>query len=72
MARVAMLILWQRLWRFSTPDSVESYRIIAVEASPTLIRTDESDIIMKAFFIDRYGKQNGRIGEVPDPAVGCT
>ncbi len=25
---------------------------------------------MKAFFIDRYGKQNGTIGEVPDPAVG--
>ena len=25
---------------------------------------------MKAFFIDRYGKQNGMIGEVPDPAVG--
>jgi len=26
---------------------------------------------MKAFFIDRYGKQNGTIGEVPDPAVGA-
>jgi len=26
---------------------------------------------MKAFFIDRYGKQNGMIGEVPDPAVGA-
>ncbi|WP_409277043.1 NADP-dependent oxidoreductase [Pseudomonas defluvii] len=25
---------------------------------------------MKAFFIDRYGKQNGMIGEVPTPAVG--
>lgn len=25
---------------------------------------------MKAFFIDRYGKQDGRIGQVPDPAVG--
>ena len=25
---------------------------------------------MKAFFIERYGKQNGTIGEVPDPAVG--
>ncbi|MGE7960878.1 NADP-dependent oxidoreductase [Pseudomonas sp. NPDC089918] len=25
---------------------------------------------MKAFFIDRYGKQNGTIGETPDPAVG--
>ncbi|WP_460148433.1 NADP-dependent oxidoreductase [Pseudomonas sp. S2_A02] len=25
---------------------------------------------MKAFFIDRYGKQNGHIGEVPDPSVG--
>jgi NADPH:quinone reductase-like Zn-dependent oxidoreductase len=25
---------------------------------------------MKAFFIDRYGKQNGMLGEVPDPAVG--
>lgn len=25
---------------------------------------------MKAFFIDRYGKHNGMIGEVPDPAVG--
>ncbi|VVO30656.1 Narbonolide/10-deoxymethynolide synthase PikA2, modules 3 and 4 [Pseudomonas fluorescens] len=25
---------------------------------------------MKAFFIDRYGKQNGRIGEVPEPVVG--
>lgn len=25
---------------------------------------------MKAFFIDRYGKQNGMIGEVPDPVVG--
>ena len=24
---------------------------------------------MKAFFIDRYGKQNGRIGEVPEPAT---
>lgn len=24
---------------------------------------------MKAFFIDRYGKQDGRIGQVPDPAV---
>jgi NADPH:quinone reductase-like Zn-dependent oxidoreductase len=65
-----MLILWQRLWRFSTPESIESYRIIAVEANPDLIRINESNIIMKAFFIDRYGKQNGRIGEVPDPAVG--
>ncbi|CAM3774787.1 putative reticulon-4-interacting protein 1 [Pseudomonas reidholzensis] len=26
---------------------------------------------MKAFFIERYGKQNGRIGEVPDPQVGA-
>ncbi|PAU61854.1 NADP-dependent oxidoreductase [Pseudomonas sp. PICF141] len=26
---------------------------------------------MKAFFIDRYGKQNGVIGEVPDPTVGA-
>lgn len=25
---------------------------------------------MKAFFIDRYGKQNGAIGDLPDPAVG--
>lgn len=25
---------------------------------------------MKAFFIDRYGKNNGRIGELPDPEVG--
>ncbi|MEX5593210.1 NADP-dependent oxidoreductase [Pseudomonas orientalis] len=25
---------------------------------------------MKAFFIDRYGKQDGMIGHVPDPAVG--
>ncbi|MHC8378467.1 NADP-dependent oxidoreductase [Pseudomonas sp. MDT1-16] len=25
---------------------------------------------MKAFFIDRYGKNNGRIGEVPEPEVG--
>ncbi|MDQ0124813.1 NADPH:quinone reductase-like Zn-dependent oxidoreductase [Pseudomonas lini] len=25
---------------------------------------------MKAFFIDRYGKQNGMLGEVPDPVVG--
>lgn len=25
---------------------------------------------MKAFFIDRYGKHSGMIGEVPDPAVG--
>ncbi|MFW9081909.1 NADP-dependent oxidoreductase [Pseudomonas sp. P2757] len=25
---------------------------------------------MKAFFIERYGKHNGMIGEVPDPAVG--
>jgi NADPH:quinone reductase-like Zn-dependent oxidoreductase len=25
---------------------------------------------MKAFFIEHYGKQNGTIGEVPDPAVG--
>ena len=25
---------------------------------------------MKAFFIERYGKHNARIGEVPDPAVG--
>ena len=25
---------------------------------------------MKAFFIDRYGKQNGAIGELPEPAVG--
>ncbi|MHC8303714.1 NADP-dependent oxidoreductase [Pseudomonas sp. PB3P13] len=25
---------------------------------------------MMAFFIDRYGKHNGMIGEVPDPAVG--
>lgn len=25
---------------------------------------------MKAFFIDRYGKQNGMLGEVPAPAVG--
>ncbi|POA50043.1 NADPH:quinone oxidoreductase [Pseudomonas sp. MPR-ANC1] len=26
---------------------------------------------MKAFLIDRYGKQTGRIGEVPAPAVGA-
>lgn len=26
---------------------------------------------MKAFFIERYGKQNGRIGDLPDPAVGA-
>ena len=26
---------------------------------------------MKAFFIERYGKQNGVIGEVPEPAVGA-
>jgi NADPH:quinone reductase-like Zn-dependent oxidoreductase len=26
---------------------------------------------MKAFFIDHYGKQNGSIGEVPDPTVGA-
>ncbi|MBV4485004.1 NADP-dependent oxidoreductase [Pseudomonas sp. SWRI153] len=26
---------------------------------------------MKAFFIERYGKQNGRIDDVPDPAVGA-
>ncbi|EJM67581.1 Zn-dependent oxidoreductase, NADPH:quinone reductase [Pseudomonas sp. GM50] len=25
---------------------------------------------MKAFFINRYGEQNGMVGEVPDPAVG--
>lgn len=25
---------------------------------------------MKAFFIDRYGRNNGRIGELPDPEVG--
>lgn len=25
---------------------------------------------MKAYFIDRYGKQNGRIGDVPDPLPG--
>ncbi|NER61069.1 NADP-dependent oxidoreductase [Pseudomonas sp. MAFF212428] len=25
---------------------------------------------MKAFFIDRYGKHNGAIGELPEPAVG--
>ena len=22
---------------------------------------------MKAYFIDRYGKQNGRMGDVPEP-----
>ena len=37
---------------------------------PLLIPTDKSNCNMKAFFIDRYGKQNGRIGELPDPAVG--
>ena len=26
---------------------------------------------MKAFFIERYGKQNGTIGEVPEPVVGA-
>ena len=26
---------------------------------------------MKAFFIERYGKQQGTIGEVPEPAVGA-
>lgn len=26
---------------------------------------------MKAFFIERYGKQNGRIGDVPEPLVGA-
>lgn len=26
---------------------------------------------MKAFFIERYGKQNGAIGEMPEPAVGA-
>lgn len=25
---------------------------------------------MKAFFIDRYGKQNGAIGDLPEPAMG--
>ncbi|UST66587.1 NADP-dependent oxidoreductase [Pseudomonas moraviensis] len=25
---------------------------------------------MKAFFIERYGKQNGRIGDVPEPLIG--
>lgn len=25
---------------------------------------------MKAFFIERYGKSGGRIGELPDPVVG--
>jgi len=26
---------------------------------------------MKAYFIDRYGKQNGRIGDVPEPVPGA-
>ena len=26
---------------------------------------------MKAFFIERYGKQNGRIGDLPEPLVGA-
>lgn len=30
----------------------------------------QSGLFMKAFFIDRYGKRNGRIGELPVPPVG--
>ena len=33
--------------------------------------TDQSNLSMKAFFIERYGKQHGAIGEVPEPAVGA-
>jgi len=35
------------------------------------ICNQESPIIMKAYFIDRYGKNNGRIGQVPEPEVGA-
>lgn len=33
--------------------------------------TDKSCVTMKAFLIDRYGKNTGRLGEVPSPIVGA-
>lgn len=33
--------------------------------------TDKSSVTMKAFLIDRYGKNTGRLGEVPSPIVGA-
>jgi NADPH:quinone reductase-like Zn-dependent oxidoreductase len=33
--------------------------------------TDQSSLGMNAFFIERYGKQTGAIGQVPEPAVGA-
>jgi 2-desacetyl-2-hydroxyethyl bacteriochlorophyllide A dehydrogenase len=40
-------------------------------APATLLTTDKSRTTMKAFLIDRYGKNTGRIGEVPVPNVGA-
>ena len=39
-------------------------------APATLPTTDKSRTSMKAFLIDRYGKQPGRLGEAPAPEVG--
>jgi NADPH:quinone reductase-like Zn-dependent oxidoreductase len=46
-------------------------RINTANAPPTLIPTDKSRPPMKAFLIDRYGKNSGRIGETPAPVVGA-
>ena len=40
-------------------------------APTTLPMTDKSHTSMKAFLIDRYGKQPGRLGEAPAPEVGA-
>jgi NADPH:quinone reductase-like Zn-dependent oxidoreductase len=42
----------------------------AIGAAAPSHPTDKSNGSMKAFFIERYGKQNGSIGEMPEPAVG--
>ncbi|GID08466.1 NADPH:quinone oxidoreductase [Pseudomonas sp. 008] len=50
------------------PDNAAQQRS---NAPATLLTTDKSRTTMKAFLIDRYGKNPGRIGEAPAPAVSA-
>jgi hypothetical protein len=62
------LTLWPRRRRSSTLDHVtQQHR----SAPASLLTTTKSRTTMKAFLIDRYGKNPGRIGEAPAPADGA-
>lgn len=50
------------------PDNAAQQRS---NAPATLLTTDKSRTTMKAFLIDSYGKNPGRIGEAPAPAVSA-